>query len=97
MKAEAVSAFPRCEAVREDPCQVFRLNADAIVGDIDFEESAGGDACAEPDLFVRAISLVASVLGVTDQVNEDLQNLVFIGPDLGVGLKVFDNADAMFS
>src|SRR6516165_10390700 len=81
MEAKTVPAFTRGETVRENPSQVFRWNADAIVGDDNVDKTfvRGGDG--DDEFLVGALNVVQSVLGVANQIDENLQYLMAVDAD----------------
>ena len=69
------------EAVLEQPRHVLRRDADSVVLDRDDAGRDGRDA--QGDLLVGAARVVAGVLGVAHQVDDDSQHFVLI--DLNAG------------
>ena len=81
VQAEAMAGLAGREAVAEQPAHVLRRDADAVVDDAICAPLPGSRLDAERQQLVLAPGLVAGVLGVADQVDEDLQHLVLVDGD----------------
>ena len=75
MQAEAVTVRPGGEPVGEDARKILRGNAHAVVPDDEADGVAGARLQAKREHLVAGATLVQRILGVADQVDEDLQHL----------------------
>ena len=82
VQTEAVTVFSGGKAMVEDAGQVLGRNAHTII-DYRDPDVVLGVVHPHDHLFVIAPGFIAGVLGVTDQVDEDLQNFVFIRAERG--------------
>src|ERR1043165_1890745 len=90
MQAKAMAAFLCSKSVTEDAGQVLRRNTDAII-DHDNFNSIAPVANTERELSVYALGTLARVLGVANQVDENLQHLVLFDRDRWHVLNFFAN------
>ena len=84
----------RREAVAEDVGQIFGGDADAIVPHGDATASALG-IDGHGDAWIRPSGILGSVLRVAQEIDEDLQDLVFVHPHRWRGVKVAHDLDAV--
>src|ERR1700733_7886623 len=80
VQAEAVSVHAGREAVREQAGHVFRRYADAVVDDA-YAYAGRRRFDAQRDELVGSAGFVARVLGVAHEIDQNLQNLVFVDGD----------------
>ncbi len=76
VQTKAVAVLAGAESVRENARQIVRDNSDAIINHADLDAFGRRAFYLHEHLFVRAAAFIAGVLGVGEQVDEDLQNLV---------------------
>ena len=91
MQAETMPASHGGKSMTEYSRQVFGRDANAIVGDGDFQMVTTMAERDTENLFLLA-RFIASPLGVTDQVHQNLQHLVLIHGDFRkVRVKIADD------
>src|ERR1700677_1914231 len=93
VQAKAVAVGAGGEAVFEDAGQVFGWNADTIVRDGNLDEAILSRAGAEDHFFVGVAAFVAAIFGVSNEIDEDLEDLVFVNKNRGGGGVLADDVD----
>ena len=81
VQPEAVPAFARGEAVLENPRQILRGNAHPVVNHRDPHRAPAVLFHLDGDALLRWVPFVHRVFGVVQNIDEDLQDLVFIYHD----------------
>ena len=95
VQTEAVTIFLGGKAVREDARQIVWRDADAVVFDDDGNAFVVVHADGDFNALVSAGGGVDGVFRVTDQVHENLENLVFIDRDEGHFLVIAGDDNAV--
>src|ERR1039458_2183964 len=96
VQPEPMPGFARRKAMPEEAPHVVRMNSDAVVDDADPHRPLMG---LHPNgyKFVRAIRLIAGVLRIAYQIDQDLQDLVLVDAnqrDIVVNLSAYGDAVA---
>src|SRR5262249_41242050 len=77
-----------------DPVEIFLRNSNSVIGDVDLNAVAPVFD-ANGQMLFRPAGIGAGLFGVTDEIDENLQNLVFFDQDLGRIPEIFDHADVV--
>ena len=78
VKSKAMAVLSRGEAVGKNARQVLGRNADTVIRDLDGDPVIAAPADPDGDFLVGPGGFVAGVLGVVQDVDEDLEHLVFV-------------------
>ena len=81
VEAKTVAVLAGGESVRENSGQVLGRDADAVVGDRDLDLVVSVHGNGDGNAAVRGAEFVDGVFGVADQVDQDLEDLVFVHQD----------------
>ena len=76
-----MTAFTGRKPVRENPGQVLRRNADAIVGDDNVDKTLVQGGNGDDEFLVDALNVVQSIFGVANQIDKNLQHLMPVDAD----------------
>ena len=86
VQSEPVPVGSSCKSARKEATEIFAGNSHPVVHYLNSDPVVSLPADAEPDLFARAARLVAGVFGIADEIDQGLQDLVFIDDKNGVFL-----------
>src|SRR5436190_18489379 len=95
MQAETVAPFTGGKTVRENTGQVFRGNANAIIGDNNVDDAFVRSGDRDAEFLVGTLNVVQCVFRVANQIDKNLQNLMPVDPDRRHGREPPLNFDSM--
>ena len=95
VQAETVAVLPGREPVAEDPRQIVRRDACAVVDNLDFDAIAIRPPDANGHCPGRVFTRPQRLLGILDKVHQDLQDVSSVGCDLRGLLIIGDQLDAV--
>src|ERR1035437_1428716 len=81
VQAEAVAIVARGESVLENAREVLRRDADTVVADLNSHMAVAIPADPQRHQSVGPSRVIQRVFGIADEVDQSLQNSVFVGDD----------------